>query len=297
MKTNRFYIYSASANVWPLEDQQPELKAVVKDLWGKSYRRINHFIELALVGAKRCADQVSDSIPADTGVFLCSGQGNVERVAAVTEQIFRQHEAPMPFDFMNITNNMAGFYIAQGLGLHSSNMTVAHRQFPFEIALDLAALHMAQTNLPAKALVGAVDQCAFPLSHHRQRLGLEANTPLAEGSHWFLIGTHSSNAVAECCLNAFFSSKEALLKNCFNMDLDKDTVIAFGYGVDEQEATDICNAMQFSRRFDYLDDIAFHNTASAYAFAEFINQKPQQQLLHISADGKGRYSCWQIKAY
>ncbi|HEV2110916.1 MAG TPA: hypothetical protein VGT99_06165, partial [Gammaproteobacteria bacterium] len=39
----------------------------------------------------------------------------------------------------------------------------------------------------SQALVGVVEEATLPLAQHRQRQGVPADTPVAEGSHWLLL--------------------------------------------------------------------------------------------------------------
>ncbi len=281
------YIYSASANTWPVDQQAPELKDLVKTLWGKSYRRISHFIELALVGAKRCADQAPITIDAQCNLLFTTGQGNISQVVKVTRQIFKEHEPPMPFDFMHITNNMAPFYVAQGLGITSSNLTIAHRAFPFETAMDLAALQMPSTN--AQCLIGAVDECAFPLNEHRQRLALAPDTPLAEGSHWMLLGSNQEHAIAQLEFSVFCHSKDQLLQRLTPYEFNNPVSVSCGYNVDGEEQYWWQDQMINADYFDYQQHTAYHDTAAAYGITSFIQTHRKRTLIHINKSGQHRY--------
>lgn len=281
------YIYAASANTWLVDQQAPDLKDTVKTLWGKSYRRISHFIQLAMVGAKRCADQAPIAIDAQCSLLFTTGQGNISQVVKVTQQIFKEHEPPMPFDFMHITNNMAPFYVAQALGITSSNLSVAHRAFPVETAVDLATFHLQTPD--AHCLIGAVDECAFPLHEHRQRLALEAETPLAEGSHWLLLGNNPQHAIAQVDFCVFFNSKEELLQRIIKHKIDVPLHLSCGYGIDGEEQQWWQNQINNVHHYDYRSHTAFHDTAAAYGIASFIERHNKQSLIHINKSRQQRY--------
>jgi len=287
------YIYATSANLWPVEQHAPELKSLVKELWGKNYRRISHFIELALVGAKRCVDNSAVAIQADCALVFTSGQGNVSQVVKVTEQIFKQRQPPMPFDFMHITNNMAPFYVAQALALNSSNLTLSHRAFAFETAMELAAFQLQASIEDRQCLIGAVDECAFPLQHHRQRLNLPAETPLAEGSHWLLTGNNEKSALAKLEFCVFANSMEELLPQLTKRVAPSNTTLACGYGIDGTELPYLLQRLNLHDSHDYRRDTAYHDTFAAYAIASFIESnaknKHSQTLIHINKSSQQRY--------
>ncbi|WP_455209768.1 hypothetical protein [Kaarinaea lacus] len=293
--TNPVYIYSTSGNTWPTEEQAPELKDTVKTLWGKGYRRISHFIQLALVGAKRCADNSTCPIDAQCNIVFTTGQGNISNVAKVTRQIFKEHEPPMPFDFMHITNNMAPFYVAQGLGLSSSNLTVAHRSFPFETAIDLAAFQLQTTN--GQYFIGAVDECAFPLNEHRQRLGLPPHTPLAEGSHWLLLGSESRHAIAQLEFCYFCHTQEELVQQVVTHRFKTPVTLSCGFGINNEEQQWWQDRLSTQDYYDYRQHTAYHDTAAAYGVVSFIEQHHAQTMIHINKSARQRYCVVCVSAF
>lgn len=282
------YIYATSANVWPAEPKAPELKTLVKELWGKSYRRISHFIELSLVGAKRCADRAPIPIDAGCNLIFTTGQGNISQVANLTREIFKEQQPPMPFAFMHITNNMAPFYVAQALGLTSSNLTVAHRAFPFETAIELATIQM--TTPHSQCLVGAVDECAYPLHDHRRRLGLSPNAPLSEGSHWLLLGSESHHAVAQIEFRHFCRSQQALVSELASHNWYESVVLSCGFGIGGEEQQWWRQELKIEQVYDYRPQAAYHDTAAGYGIASFIETHSKQTLIHINKSGRQRYS-------
>jgi hypothetical protein len=281
------YIYATSANVWPAEPHAPELKALVKELWGKSYRRISHFIELSLVGAKRCTDRAPIPIDTDCNLIFTTGQGNISQVASLTREIFKEQQPPMPFAFMHITNNMAPFYVAQALGLTSSNLTVAHRAFPFETAIDLAGLQMKTPR--SQCLVGAVDECAYPLHDHRKRLDLAPDTPLGEGSHWLLLGTDPQHAIAQIEFCYFYHSQQALFSELANHKWHQAVTLSCGFGIDDNEQQWWQQQLNIEQVYDYRPQAAYHDTAAAYGIASYIETHSKQSLIHINKSSQQRY--------
>jgi len=288
------YIYASSGNVWPAESQAPELKDLVKSLWGKSYRRINHFIELTLVGARRCVDRTPNPIAAHCSLVFTTGQGNISQVANLTRQIYKDHQPPMPFAFMHITNNMAPFYVAQALGLSSSNLTIAHRSFPFETALNVATLQLQAPG--SQCLVGAVDECAYPLEEHRQRLGLAPDTPLAEGSHWLMLGSDPQQAVAQLEFSYFCDARQALSAQLARHEWkSEEAVLSCGFGVTAQEQQWWQEQLNIHRGYEYRQQAAYHDTVTAYAVTSFIETHSKHTLIHIDKSKQQRYCAVGIK--
>jgi hypothetical protein len=182
---------------------------------------------------------------------------------------------------------MAGFYVAQGLGLNSRNMTVSHRDFPVENALELAAFDL-HTNKPPMTLVGAVDQCAFPPDQHRKRLGLAADTEMAEGSHWLLIGGFAQQAVGRCLDITYHPNREALLKALERSDVSGSCEVAAGRNMDEPDT------IALQQRLDKPvagPPSGYHDTLSGFTIASFLaSGQPGRELLHVSKSAGGKYA-------
>jgi hypothetical protein len=285
------YIYGAAARVWPVEESPPDLKPEIQALWGKRFRRVNHFIELALIGAKSCLARSREALTRDCDIYLATEQGNVADVAKITETLFKRLESPMPLEFLNVPNNMAGFYLAQGLGVHSSNLTVAHRAFPFETALDIAMFNIAASRkTDPRALVGGVEECAYPLAQHRLRMGLAAHTPLAEGSSWLYIGGNARQAPARCEWVKFFPDRNCLLADLQSLSLPSSTYLAGGYGMDETSLNDLASAAGIDKRYDCRDVAPYHDTHCAYTVASFIVDHQGHLLVHVNRDARDRYA-------
>ena len=166
------------------EQQPADLLALLHQSGGPRLRRSNRYIALSLLGARACVqDRTLDQA---CGVYLGSSLGNIAETTAMMAPVVERGEAPMPFSFINVSSNMAGFTLAQQFSLHGRNLAVARYRHAFVSALELAMRDL-QGGRVSQALVGAVDECVWPLNEHRQRLGLPSPTPLIEGSGWLLL--------------------------------------------------------------------------------------------------------------
>lgn len=162
----------------------PSLDAALKEVCRESFRRIDRFIELALLGSARCAR--GRTLMPDCGLYLGSGLGPMMDNIVCQEQLIRDRELPMPFDFINTLGNSAGYYVARNLRLSGQNLFVSRRGASFEAALVTALVDLECGTAP-QALVGVVEEATEPLAEHRRRQGLAAGTVVAEGSHWLLL--------------------------------------------------------------------------------------------------------------
>ena len=298
MKDQGVYIYSAAAHTWPADEVgPPDLKPMLQTAWGKRFRRINHFIELALIGVKTCLDRSRIPVRADCDIYLTTEHGNVADVAKITETLFKQQEAPMPLDFLNVPNNMAGFYLAQNLGLHSSNLTIAHRAFPFETGLDIAMFSITTLSKPAPcALVGSVEECAYPLNQHRQRIGLTADTPLAEGSSWLYIGRDDQKAQARCEWVKFFQDMLSLSAFLQVTKLATSTYLAGGGTMDAALLEQLASTLNIHNRYTSTNATLYSDANCAFTIASFVSDHPGHCLVHINRDKRDRYAVVCISA-
>ena len=150
-------------------------------------RRLNRIIELSLIGAHRCV--AGRPLAPDTAIYLACTHGTVADIVTLVDAVCRGTPV-MPVTFINLSSNMAGFYVASTLGLHSGNHVGSANEVPFEATLDLARSHHTPF------LLGAVEECSWPLDAHRQRLGVAPGTPLLEASHWLWIDPSAAAPIA-----------------------------------------------------------------------------------------------------
>ena len=162
----------------------PPLDAALKQVCQENFRRIDRFIELALLGSGRCAR--GRALAPDCGLYLGSGMGPMVGNIACQEQLIRDRELPMPFDFINTLGNSAGYYVAKNLGLGGQNQFISRRGASFAAVLT-AALVDLECGAVSQALLGVVEEAPAPVAEHRRRQGLAADAAVAEGSHWLLL--------------------------------------------------------------------------------------------------------------
>ena len=179
-------VVSAGHHLHTLQDGEPlpDLAPQLKSLCRERYRRVDRFVELALLGSGLCVQ--GRSLKPGCGMYLASGFGPMGSNLAVQEQLFRDREPPKPYDFVNTLGTSAGFHVAKDLGLMGPNLFISRRGASLEAALAVVQVDM-QLGIVSQALLGVVEEATLPLDQHRQRHGLRAGTAVAEGSHWLLL--------------------------------------------------------------------------------------------------------------
>lgn len=284
-------IYACGDYCAPAEEPAVELKGLVKETTGEAVRRIGRFIQLALIGAGRCAQAAA--VPADTAVYFASGRGDFETTVEVMATLFRHGGAPKPLAFVNTVSNAACYYVARSLKLQSRSNFVCNRCLAFESVLQLALMDV-ETGSATSALVGSVDAVTNPLREHRQRLHLAADTPLSEGSHWLWLGPARADQprLGEVLAVEQFSERAALLAWIAAQQLGReDCAFSAGQFLDGAEAASLRQSSGLTQDFDYRAGRGYYDSHSGAAISAFLaDGRRCAKLLHLNADGVGGLS-------
>jgi hypothetical protein len=291
------HVYAAAGFGWRVDGPLPSLKDAVKEATGASLRRINRLIQLALVGAGRCAREVK--LAPDCGLYLSSGQGALQDSVDVFTQMFVDGQAPKPISFVNTLSNTSCFYVAKTLGLSGRNQFVSSSALPFESALSLALLDLSRGCI-AQALVGGVDECVLPLADHRKRLRTAADAPLGEGSHWLCLGREPELEGGQRAIGRLHAVREMPDRDAFaawlgTLELDRtQAAIAFGSGIAATDHGFIQSAAQDLPAIDYRPRDAYYETVTGAGLCAFLRREPPftieaTTLLHVNATPDGRY--------
>jgi len=293
------YLRSHGEIVHAIENSLPELKDLVVDAIGQPIRRISRFIQLALIGAGRCTKGIP--LPRDTAIYLASSRGDLEITIDVMNHVYRDGQAPKPLSFVNTVSNSAAFYVAKCLQLESRSAFASSRYFAFENALQLALIDF-QLGVTTSALVGAVDNTVLPIATHRERLELDATTPLAEGSHWVWL-TRDADPTAKhpsthCQIVDVYSApdRDQLLTWIAARKLDRATTsLCAGQYLSAIDFDTIRQSTGIHESFDYRATRGYYASQSAAAIARFARtDNTSSTLLHINGDSLGRYAAMLI---
>lgn len=278
-------VYASGECHLPTTDPPLDLKPLVKETTGEAVRRIGRFIQLALIGAGRCAKAAA--VPPDTAVYFASGRGDFETTVEVMATLFRDGGAPKPLSFVNTVSNAACYYVARTLKLQSRSNFVCNRNLAFESVLQLALVEV-ESGAAASALVGSVDAVTMPLAEHRRRVHLPADAPLAEGSHWLWIGPARDDRprLGEVLAVEQFSDAASLLAWIATQQLDAgNCAFSAGQFLDADAAQGLRTQAGLTQVFDYRAGRGHYSSQSGAAIAEFLaSAPPGARLLHVNAD-------------
>jgi len=267
----------------PVHDEPPVLKSLVREALGESVRRIDRFIELALIGVGRCIS--AERLPEGTGVYTGSARGDLQVTLDVVEPLFRSGQRPKPLSFVNTVSNATNFYIARQFGLAGPSNFVSHLHFAFESALDLAVVSMEAGRLHS-ALVGSVDVVTAPVAEHRRRLGVSEDTVVGEGSHWIWLrqGARPADALAELQVVRQFRGPGDFTEWLSRVRLPRDAAVVTAESCADPVSLDEILAQAGLLRRPTTSDAAYYGSRSGAALGDFLRASGEEYLLHLNMD-------------
>ena len=290
------FIIAAGSYAAEASGDLPPLKQLAREVTGISARRTGRFVQLALIGAGRCV--AGRALPPETAVYFTSVRGDLAVTVELLVQLCERGLPPAPFDFINTVGNSACFHIAQSFGLAGRSLFVTRRHAPLESALRLAAVDMARGDVRT-ALVGSADMCTSPLADHRARIGVDAATPVGEGSHWFLL---AADRGATACLGEVravrsFADEETLVRQMRELPFDPEgAVFAAGQNLSLDRGETVRRAAGIDATFDYHQGLPWYDTRTGQGIHTFLTAPPAPTLVHVDGDPSGRLTVVVIDA-
>lgn len=250
-------LVSVSHYLHPVHDSEelPAFDSTLKRLCREPYRRIDRFIQLALLGSARCA--LGQTLKPDCGIYLGSGVGPIGSNVETQIQLIRDREIPKPANFINTLGASAGFYVAKNLGLRGQNHFISRRGSSL-LAILRAAMVDLILGISEQVLVGVVEEVALPINEHRFRQGIADKRTLAEGSHWFLL---QSDAVGSRTLDMKWFDNYESLKSFVESKWCVSDKVYCTTGTTSHEAGTL--RKQFGLEESYGLDNAFHDSPDA----------------------------------
>lgn len=266
-------------------DEQPCLKALVAESVGQKVRRIDRFIQLALIGAGRAARD----LPSYSGVYYGSGCGDVQITVELLTAIYCKKQTPKPLSFVNSVSNAASFYVSRCLGLHGPSSFVTSRYAAMESALASAAMDIGRGRVNS-ALVGVVDIVLPPVREHHERLGLAADTVVAEASHWLQLCSNPGGRDVLAHLDAIrhFTDLESLLACLSQYSIDGGASLAFNQFIEPRDREQCLTALPLPQ-YQYHSDCGHFESRTGELLNSYLTADRCGDLLLVSGDPFGRY--------
>ncbi|MBR3567964.1 MAG: beta-ketoacyl synthase chain length factor [Salinivirgaceae bacterium] len=152
-------------------------------------RRMSRIVKMGVACGLKCIEELApesiDAIITATGFgCLADTEKFIESIVANSERLLN------PTPFIQSTFNTIGGQIALLRGIHSYNVTYAHRGLSFESALIDAAMQVAEGK--KNVLLGAIDEITASSADIQRRLGMTREYELGEGANFFVLNATTS---------------------------------------------------------------------------------------------------------
>jgi Beta-ketoacyl synthase, N-terminal domain len=283
-------IVAASHYLQPIDvdARLPSLEPELRELCREPFRRIDRFIQLALLGSARCI--AGQMLRPECAIYLGSGLGPIGNNIVTQQQLIRDREIPKPFNFINTLGSSAGFYVAKNLGLSGQNLFISRRHASLEAVLNLAVADL-QRGAVEQVLVGVVEEVTLPLAIHRQRQELPANQMLAEGSHWLLLRSDQQTA-RQLQLHRF--DELSTLENFLGASWMQGDCLCCASGM--ERSTEQSLQRQFPNCMVSAWDRAFHDSLDAAWLTEYAISDRPGQLFVVNGNSVRGWVLFQLGA-
>jgi 3-oxoacyl-(acyl-carrier-protein) synthase len=144
-------IYKQISDIEEVSVYRKQLKEISKI----NLRQSSKFNVMAVLGAMKCMKNIS--YDKNLSIYLASEYSCTQNMLNVITQVNTKDDMVMPFDFLNINTNNAGFFIAQALDTVGSSLNITSWDLSFEKALEMAYSDLL-LNEATEALIGGVDE-------------------------------------------------------------------------------------------------------------------------------------------
>lgn len=152
-------------------------------------RRMSRIVKMGVACGLKCAEGLAPETI--EGIITATGLGCLADTEKFMESIVVNNERLLnPTPFIQSTFNTIGGQIALLRGIHSYNVTYAHRGLSFESALIDAAMQVAEGK--KNVLLGAIDEITASSADIQRRLGMTREYELGEGANFFVLNAAAS---------------------------------------------------------------------------------------------------------
>lgn len=147
-------------------------------------RRMSRIVKMGVACGLKCIEGLApESIDA---IITATGFGCLADTEKFIESIVANNERLLnPTPFIQSTFNTIGGQIALLRGIHSYNVTYAHRGLSFESALIDAVMQVNEGK--KNVLLGAIDEITASSADIQRRLGMTREYELGEGANFFVL--------------------------------------------------------------------------------------------------------------
>ncbi len=291
----------------------PDLKIIIKKLYGQPLRQASHLVELGVIGAltlnQSLAKTPGESLPQATRLYSATGLGDVSKNMKLFEQVSPPRcGLAAPFDFINSSANTTAFYVAKILGLNSRNLTISRDEFSLEVALQTAISDL-KNGACNYGLVGGFDETANAACPHFLQMAKDAGAIPGQGAGWLFLSNQDKEALGEVNLVKLISADSSMDTEAWSgaitdslvnyIDSDRPICLLPGYNISQSECGAMTEKLRNSQVQDYIQYSGAYFTAAAYGISrQFVSKHGHdRRYLHIMKNEAGETMCVLFRVY
>lgn len=287
---NPVSIYAAGAYTATAGEEPSSLRTLVKQICGAGKRRIDRTTQLALLGACQCARRIDP--PERTGIYLSSVYNSLNNSREILYDMFGYGEAPGPFKFINTVGSTTCFHLSQHFGFQGNSIALAQADFPVQSCVELAGADLEAGQVCA-AMIGVTSEVGYPIHVHRERVGIDADRPVAEGSYWLLLGDDMPHRtpVARITERRAFTDEQSLGGWLDSQFSNTPVQPAFGSLVTEPMQQRLLNRLKGATAPRRAERDPFYEFPAAVVIHDFIHDRSSgdDALLYIDTSPNARW--------
>ena len=289
------YIHSYSTFVRPPVDDTKIYKQEISRYTKLKFRRANKFVLLSLVGACQCAH--GQAIKTNTAVYLTTENGTLGDTETVLDQIYHNHEFPMPYNFINTMSNTASFYVAQNFDILERNLTISSKQLSFETGLELLRNDLV-AGVVQEALFGGVDEVSFSKSQFETKFNRPyRDYEMVDGSCWLLIKADHRGSLGEIAAIESFGSLNQAAQWLKRQRFKRPVILSYGMLIDPGQKAFLSRAVLHESEFNYISEYGYFDSTTACGISGFLARYENVCLVNINADFRGQFVILVVEKY
>lgn len=174
------------------DDEEIELKKILKQRYGLDTRRQDNFIHLALYGGMLLKEKIK--IDEDDELYVTSGVGNIDIVQKTNTYMYEENQPLKLFDFINLLGNTTSYYIAKALGIKGKNIFQISDNFTY--INTLVSVYASLMNSGKNAIICSIDLSSKPDEITKRVLEVSENQETTSSVNYQKLSICDKNAIA-----------------------------------------------------------------------------------------------------
>lgn len=186
-------LYIQNYSSYRSDQEDINIKQVLKQKYKLDTRRQDDFIHLALYGAQLLREKIA--IHSEDQLYITSGYGDVDVVQRTNTYVNKENQAVKLFDFINLLGNTASYYVAKSLNISGKNIFQISNHFTY--INSLISIYASMINSQKNVILCAIDLASTPAEASKRVLGVEENIEIVSSVNYQKFALHATGAIAE----------------------------------------------------------------------------------------------------